>query len=388
MEAALERLARDRLHHRLDDPVPRRRVHARAVHGRRGRPAAPRVRGDHRRRRPRLRLRLPHAHAHGVQPLPAPRGTERHGRLYAASERVFDGMLAPVRPDAHGRPCATARLTLAVFVLTLVATALSVHDHPQGLHPERGHRADLRLHRGAAGHLVRQHGRSTSGRWRPSSGSSPTSTTSCRRSARAGPTSCPTPGASSCASSRERSRPSADEIIQDLRKKLSGIPGINVYPQILPTIRIGGQLTKGLYQYTLQDADLGELYRWAPVLFDKLRALPGFLDVNTDLQITSPQVLVEIDRDKAVGARRHGGADRERAQQRLRLAPGLDDLHADQSVLGDDGAPARVPAGSRRPRHALRPRLERASSSRSTRWPSSRARWARSPSTTWASSPR
>ena len=68
-----------------------------------------------------------------------------------------------------------------------------------------------------------------------------------------------------------------------------GIPGINVYPQVLPTIRIGGQLTKGLFQYTLQDADLATLYRWAPVLFDKLRALPGFLDVNSDLQITSPR---------------------------------------------------------------------------------------------------
>src|SRR5262249_61088101 len=51
-------------------------------------------------------------------------------------------------------------------------------------------------------------------------------------------------------------RPPADDIVQDLRKKLTGIPGINVYPQVLPTIRIGGQLTKGLYQYTLQDAHL------------------------------------------------------------------------------------------------------------------------------------
>src|SRR5262249_28053019 len=94
-------------------------------------------------------------------------------------------------------------------------------------------------------------------------------------------------------------RPPADEIVQDLRKKLSGIPGINVYPQVLPVIRIGGQLTKGIYQYTLQDADLATLYKWAPILYSKLRTLPGFLDVNSDLQITSTQVLVEIDRDKA-----------------------------------------------------------------------------------------
>jgi len=94
-------------------------------------------------------------------------------------------------------------------------------------------------------------------------------------------------------------RPSADDIVQDLRRKLTGIPGINVYPQVLPTIRIGGQLTKGQYQYTLQDTDLQVLYHWAPLLFDRLKGLPGFLDVNTDLQITSPQVLVEINREKA-----------------------------------------------------------------------------------------
>jgi HAE1 family hydrophobic/amphiphilic exporter-1 len=94
-------------------------------------------------------------------------------------------------------------------------------------------------------------------------------------------------------------RVSADEIVQDLRRKLSGIPGVNVYPQVLPTIRIGGNLTKGQYQYTLQDADLQSLYRWSPVMFERMKGLPGFLDVNSDLQITSPQVLVEIDREKA-----------------------------------------------------------------------------------------
>src|SRR6185436_6099363 len=78
-------------------------------------------------------------------------------------------------------------------------------------------------------------------------------------------------------------RPSADEIVIDLRKKLSGIPGMNVYPQVLPTIRIGGNLTKGQYQYTLQDADLQTLYKWAPVLHQRLRTLPGFIDVNSDL---------------------------------------------------------------------------------------------------------
>ena len=94
-------------------------------------------------------------------------------------------------------------------------------------------------------------------------------------------------------------RPGIDQIIQELRAKLTGIPGFTVYPQKLPTIRIGGNLTKAAYQYTLQDADLADLYKWAPVLLDAVRGLPGFLDVNSDLQATSPQVLVEIDRDRA-----------------------------------------------------------------------------------------
>ncbi|HWU39370.1 MAG TPA: efflux RND transporter permease subunit, partial [Candidatus Acidoferrum sp.] len=89
------------------------------------------------------------------------------------------------------------------------------------------------------------------------------------------------------------------EIIQQLRSKFASLSDIKVYPQILPTIRIGGQLTKALYQYTLQDADLKELYRVAPMVLDRMRTLPGVQDVNTDLQITSPQVLVDIDRDKA-----------------------------------------------------------------------------------------
>jgi HAE1 family hydrophobic/amphiphilic exporter-1 len=94
-------------------------------------------------------------------------------------------------------------------------------------------------------------------------------------------------------------RPHAEKIIERLRPKLATVPGIRVYPQILPTIRIGGQLTKAVYQYTLQDTDTQELYTWAPILYDRLRQLPALQDVNTDLQITSPQVTVEIDRNKA-----------------------------------------------------------------------------------------
>src|SRR6185295_1401780 len=75
--------------------------------------------------------------------------------------------------------------------------------------------------------------------------------------------------------------------------------GMKVYMQSIPSVRIGGKVTKNEYQYTLQDAETGELYHWAPILEAKMRELPAFIDVNSDLQITNPTVKVQIDRDKA-----------------------------------------------------------------------------------------
>jgi hydrophobic/amphiphilic exporter-1 (mainly G- bacteria), HAE1 family len=94
-------------------------------------------------------------------------------------------------------------------------------------------------------------------------------------------------------------RPHVDQMIQDLRKKLGAVPGISAYPQNPPLIRIGGTFTKSLYQFTLQGPDLDELYRWVPIVQTNMAALPGLQDVSSDLQIASPQVMVQIDRDKA-----------------------------------------------------------------------------------------
>ncbi len=99
---------------------------------------------------------------------------------------------------------------------------------------------------------------------------------------------------------RSERKLSSDEVIQELRPKLAAIPGINVYLQNPPTIRLGGSLSKSLYQFTLQDADIKELYEWAPKMEARIKQLPGLQDVTSDLQITSPQVVVDIDRDKAL----------------------------------------------------------------------------------------
>ncbi|MBF0423352.1 MAG: efflux RND transporter permease subunit [Magnetococcales bacterium] len=94
-------------------------------------------------------------------------------------------------------------------------------------------------------------------------------------------------------------RPHADEIVKRLRPQISKVPGIKAFIQNIPTIRIGTMLTKSQYQFTLQGTDTSELFQWTDKLENKLKELPGFLNVTTDLQLSKSQLLVEIDRDKA-----------------------------------------------------------------------------------------
>ncbi len=89
------------------------------------------------------------------------------------------------------------------------------------------------------------------------------------------------------------------EIIERLRPQLAGIPGIKTYLQNPPVLRIGGQVTKSLYQYTIQSPDKPELYATAERLTAALEKEPSLIDVTSDVQIRSPQIQVNIDRDKA-----------------------------------------------------------------------------------------
>jgi HAE1 family hydrophobic/amphiphilic exporter-1 len=89
-----------------------------------------------------------------------------------------------------------------------------------------------------------------------------------------------------------------DELIQELRPKLSSVPGIKVSLQNPPPIRLGGQISSGAYQYTLQTTDLEELYAWTDQLLGHIRKLPGFVDVNSNLNNKSPVMALDVDRDK------------------------------------------------------------------------------------------
>jgi HAE1 family hydrophobic/amphiphilic exporter-1 len=93
---------------------------------------------------------------------------------------------------------------------------------------------------------------------------------------------------------------SVDETISELRGKFFMVPGILAFPQNPPPITVSGQFTASAYQLTLQSTELDQLYAWTPKLVAAMSALPGFVDVTSDLQIASPQATLNIDRDRAL----------------------------------------------------------------------------------------
>ncbi|NMN56650.1 HAE1 family hydrophobic/amphiphilic exporter-1 [Xanthobacter sp. SG618] len=92
---------------------------------------------------------------------------------------------------------------------------------------------------------------------------------------------------------------SANDVIQGLRKRVAQVPGVNVFFQPVQNINVGGVASKSQYQYTLQSPDTETLYAFAQTMEQRLAQLPGLRDVTSDLQITNPQLTIELDKDKA-----------------------------------------------------------------------------------------
>ena len=94
-------------------------------------------------------------------------------------------------------------------------------------------------------------------------------------------------------------RISADGVVNRLRRKLSSVPGATLYLQANQDIQIGGRGSSAQYQYTLSDENLDELNTWAPQLEARARKLPELRDVSTDQQDQGLATNLVIDRDTA-----------------------------------------------------------------------------------------
>jgi len=98
---------------------------------------------------------------------------------------------------------------------------------------------------------------------------------------------------------RHERKLNADQIIQKLRPKVMAVPGIMMFMQNPPPIRLEATLAKAQYQFVLQSPDTDELYKQAAAFEMKVRGMSMLQDVTSDLQIKNPQVNLDIDRDRA-----------------------------------------------------------------------------------------
>jgi len=227
-----------------------------------------------------------------------PPAAESHGRLYNASEKIFQGML-DVYSWSLQRVLNHRRATLVVSALILLATIIMFIRIPKGFLPSedtgrisaiteaaQGISFDsMVLHQKALAAIVTQSPYVDSFM----SGIGGTNVARANNTGRLFIRLKP----------RAERKLNADGVIQQLRSKLATVPGIQAFLQNPPPIRIGGTLTKSQYQFTLQSPDTKELYHYAPLLEARLKELKDLQDVTSDLQITNPEIDIEIQRDKA-----------------------------------------------------------------------------------------
>jgi multidrug efflux pump len=88
-------------------------------------------------------------------------------------------------------------------------------------------------------------------------------------------------------------------VMQRLKNRTSSVPGVTLYMQPVQDLTVEGTVSRTQYQFSLQDADPAQLAEWTPKLVDRLRELPEFADVSSDISARGLSVFVEIDRDQA-----------------------------------------------------------------------------------------
>jgi HAE1 family hydrophobic/amphiphilic exporter-1 len=227
-----------------------------------------------------------------------PPGEERHGRIYQASERVFDGMLS-VYDRTLRWVLRYRRVTILFSFLLLLVTAYLFVVIPKGFLPAEDTGMIFGFTEAAQGisfDSMKEHQQALAA----VVNAEPNVDSFMSSIGPSGPNVATNSGRIFIRLKPRKERDlSSDEMIQVLRPKIAKIPGIRAFLQNLPPIRIGGQLTKSQYQLTLQSPDTGDLYRMAPVLEARMREIPGLQDVTSDLQVKNPQVNVKIERDKA-----------------------------------------------------------------------------------------
>ncbi len=225
-----------------------------------------------------------------------PPDEKKHGRIYRASERGFDGMLKLYR-GSLGWVLRHQALTLAVTIATACLSIYLYIIAPKGFFPQQDTgrlggaiQASQDISFPALQEKMQQYvrivltdpGVNNAVGFAGGQGSSNTG----RMFVVLKPPS-------------QRGKATADQIINRLRGKLAVVPGATLFLTATQDLNIGGRFANAQFQYTIQSEDLQDLNYWAPRILAKLRTLPELRDVNSDQQDKGLAAEVIIDRDTA-----------------------------------------------------------------------------------------
>ena len=220
----------------------------------------------------------------------------RYGRFYQWSERAFNAMLHAYERGLD-RALRWSKTTLLIFFATLALSVYLFVIIPKGFFPQQDNGlitaaseaaqdisfADMKRHQEELGQIVQADPAVASIAMFIGGGGSALNT------GRMFITLKP----------RNERDASAQQIIARLRPKLEKVQGARLFMQAAQDVRLGGRPTRTQFEYTLQDANLGELNEWAPKILDKMKTLPELRDVATDQQSSGTTLTLTIDRDTA-----------------------------------------------------------------------------------------
>jgi hydrophobic/amphiphilic exporter-1 (mainly G- bacteria), HAE1 family len=225
-----------------------------------------------------------------------PPNEERHGRLYALSERAFDAML-----HAYERGLDLVLkyqfTTLCVFFATLALSVYLFVVIPKGFFPQQdiglltgiseaaqdvSPEAMMRLQQALGGIVMKDPAVDHVGMFVGGSGNA---TNNGRMFITLKP--------------RQDRTANADQVISRLRPQLDKVQGAKLFLQAAQDVRVGGRASRTQFQYTLQGPEIAELNKWAPKVLAKLKTLPELRDVATDQQTEGTTLTLTVNRDQA-----------------------------------------------------------------------------------------
>jgi multidrug efflux pump len=222
---------------------------------------------------------------------------EEHGRLYRASERVFQWILSLYERSLtwvlrHPAPM------LLVLLITIGVNVYLLWIVPKGFFPQQD------TGRLAGGIQGAQDSSFTAMRQRMARfvdiiKSDPAVANVVAFTGSGGGTTTNTGRMFISLKPLDERKVSADEIIRRLRRQLATVEGASVFLQATQDLRVGGRGGNAQYQYTIQSENLDDLVKWAPILLQELRKVSIVTDVNSDQQNSGLQASLDYDRATA-----------------------------------------------------------------------------------------